>query len=136
MMDEIRSGLAKRPWIGWVVALVVLALSAVTIFLQNRSDSPYSPESMTEMLTIRYTDTDEVERIPRGRLDKLLRGRTSFDPAEGIVNPKTGKPTGFLVDEEEWTAMLARIKAEKERFKAGGSALQPSQPAAAPKGGK
>lgn len=114
---------------------MILALSAVTIFMQNRGDSPYSPESMTEMLTIRYTDTNEVERIPRGRLDKMLRGRTNFDPAEGIINPKTGKPTGFLVDEDEWTAMLARIKADKEQFKSGESALQPTSPKAAPKGG-
>ncbi len=28
---------------------------------------------------------------------------------EGIINPKTGKPTGFPFDKDEWSEWIARI---------------------------
>jgi hypothetical protein len=116
MLDKIREYMARNPWAGWLVALLVFGVAIGTYFFRTQGDSPYSPESMQEMLTVRFTDTDEVIQIPRGRLDKQLRGMGAvLDPTQGIINPKTGKPTGFLVDQSEWDAMISRINSERER---------------------
>ncbi|MFO0858581.1 MAG: hypothetical protein U0640_14630 [Phycisphaerales bacterium] len=122
----------KNPWAGWVAAGLIAALAVGLYFYRmNSGGNIYSPESMTEMLTIRYTDTDDVERIPRGRLDKMIRGREKLDPSEGLINPKTGKPTGILVNEKDWNEMFERIKREKaqakEEAKSGNSPFGPVQ---------
>jgi hypothetical protein len=111
----VRDVLNKYPWLGWVIALLLLGLSIWLYVARTRGAGDYDPDRMKDMLTIRYTDTDEVEKIPRGRLDQMLRrSGDSLDPTKGIINPKTGKPTGFLVDEDEWTTMIERINREKD----------------------
>lgn len=111
----MRDVLNKYPWLGWVIALLLLGLSIWLYVARTRGAGDYDPDRMKDMLTIRYTDTDEVEKIPRGRLDQMLRrSGDSLDPTKGIINPKTGKPTGFLVDEDEWTTMIERINREKD----------------------
>lgn len=128
MLQGLRESLSKKPWIGYALAGILLAVSLYLAFFRSSGESPYSPEAMTEMLTVRYTDTDEVVKIPRGRLDKELRGMGArLDPTQGLINPKTGKPTGFLVDDKEWNTMIARINQEREERKA--------QQAATAKGG-
>ena len=120
MFDKFREAMAVKPWIGWVVALFILAIAAAVFFMRGRSESVYSPDRMKEILTIRYTDTDEVVEVPRGRLEKMMReGGSSLDPSQGIINPKTGKATGFLVDADDWKEMVARINQEKEAARAG-----------------
>jgi hypothetical protein len=119
MLAGIRETMNKKPWIGWVVALFLLGV-AVFFFFRSRSAGadPYSPARMTEMVTIRFTDTDDEITIPRGRLDKELRRQGEhLDPSQGYINPKTGKPTGFLFDKKEWDDMIARINKEKEEAK-------------------
>lgn len=113
-MQTIRDLINKNPWLGWVVAIAVMGVSVWLYTSRSRGDSPYSPDRMTEMVTIRFTDTDEEIKMPRGRLDKELRGRGMvLDPKQGILNPKTGKFTGFLVDDAAWTEMVDRINREK-----------------------
>jgi hypothetical protein len=131
MLDGIRESMAKKPWIGWTLALVLLAVAVVLWVTRGGGGSPYSPERMQETLTVRFTDTDEVVKISRGQLDRELRRRGDrVDPSQGIVNPKTGKPTGFLVDEDEWSAMIERINKQKEEIRA--SAGKQVKPAARP----
>ncbi|HYF15034.1 MAG TPA: hypothetical protein VD971_08200 [Phycisphaerales bacterium] len=133
MLDGIRDSMARKPWIGWTVAGVLLVL-AVALWVTRRSgESPYSPERMQEELTVRFTDTDEVVKIPRGDLDRELRRRGDrVDPSQGIINPKTGKATGFLVDEDEWTSMVDRINKQKAAIRAStGNAGSPVAPASA-----
>ncbi|HEX2839091.1 MAG TPA: hypothetical protein VHN77_13295 [Phycisphaerales bacterium] len=131
----MRDLLNKYPWLGWVIAALLLGVSIWLYLARTSGADAYDPESMKEMLTIRYTDTDEVERIPRGRLDQMLRrSGNSIDPKQGIINPKTGKPTGFLVDEDEWTQMIERINQEKEaiRQESGGKARIAPRPTTTP----
>ena len=119
MGGGIREFINKSPWMGWAFAALLLG-ATVFFFLRSRSggSDPYSPARMTEMVTIRFTDTDDEITMPRGTMDKELRRQgDKLDPTKGITNPKTGKPTGFLFDKEEWDAMIARINKEKEEAK-------------------
>ncbi len=118
MFQNLREFMNKKPWVGWLVAVVFLGASVFFFIRSRSSQDPYSPNRMTEMLTVHFTDTDEEITIPRGRLDKELRAQNNpLDPSKGITNPKTGKPTGFLVDKEEWDAWVARINKEKAEAK-------------------
>ncbi|MFO0831947.1 MAG: hypothetical protein U0637_08890 [Phycisphaerales bacterium] len=128
----MRSILEKYPWLGWALAGLLLGLSIWLYFARTRGATEYDPDSMKEMLTIRYTDTNETEKIPRGRLDQMLRrSGDQIDPSKGITNPKTGQPTGFLVDEDEWSKMIDHINRDKSEAKAasGGKARVVPQPA-------
>ncbi len=126
MIDKVREWLAKNPSTGWVLALLIAVASVGLYYFRSGGESDvYSPESMREELTVRFTDTGETIKIPRGRLDRMLRDRKTLDPAEGITNPATGKPTGFLVDEDEWSGMLNRIKTERDAFRSGQAGSAP-----------
>lgn len=113
-MNTIRELLAKKPWLGWACAAFFLALAVFVYFKRSGSDDPYSPDRMVELVTIKFVDTGDEIQMPRGRLDKELRGRGgSLNPEEGVINPKTGKPTGFPFDKDEWSEWIARINKEK-----------------------
>ncbi|MFZ4574489.1 MAG: hypothetical protein ACOYN0_08835 [Phycisphaerales bacterium] len=113
-MNMVRELLAKNPWIGWIFAVMFLGLAVFIYFKRSGSDDPYSPDRMVELVTIKFVDTGDEIQIPRGRLDKELRGRGgSLNPEEGIINPKTGKPTGFPFDKDEWSEWIARINKDK-----------------------
>src|SRR5207253_662796 len=97
MLTRFREFMNKSPWMGWALAALLLCVSVV-FFIRARGpgSDPYSPERMRQMVTIRFTDTDEEVTMPRGTVDKDLRRQGDhLDPSKGIVNPKTGKPTGF-----------------------------------------
>lgn len=47
----------------------------------------------------------------------LRESGRQLKPDEGLVNPKTGKPTGVLVAESEWTETVARLNAERDQVK-------------------
>ena len=113
-MINIREQMEKKPWLGWSVAGVLL-LVAVFIYVSRSSNSdPYSPERMTEMVTIKFTDTGDEIEIPRGRLDKELRGRGgALDPSQGVINPKTGAATGFPFNKKEWEDWIKRVNEDK-----------------------
>ena len=114
----VRDLINKKPWMGWTLAGVLFALMVFMFIRSGKSESPYSPERMTEMVTIRFSDTGDEMTMPRGRVDKMLRERgNKLDANEGITNPKTGKPTGFIFNKKEWDEMIARINSEKEAAK-------------------
>ena len=134
-MNTIRELLAKNPWIGWIFAAMVLGLAVFIYMKRSGSDDPYSPDRMVELVTIKFVDTGDEIQIPRGRLDKELRGRGgSLNPEEGIINPKTGKPTGFPFDKDEWSEWIARINQEKTEAGAAttNKVVRPDAPAQLP----
>lgn len=117
-MDRLREFLQRSPWAGWLFAGLILAASMVVYLSRTTSDDPYNADRMREMVTIKFTDTGDVIEMPRGRLDKELRGRgDTLDPTKGIINPKTGEPTGFLYNKREWETMIERINAEKKEIR-------------------
>jgi hypothetical protein len=118
MLGSVREFLNKSPWIGWALALLLLCASIFFFIRGQRNPDPYSPDRMKEMVTIHFTDTDDEMTIPLGRLDKELRLQGDhLDPSKGYINPKTGKPTGFLTAKKEWDDIIARINKEKEEAK-------------------
>jgi hypothetical protein len=109
----------NKPWLGWVLFVIVLGLAVYFFLTGGRSNSPYSPDRMKETVTIRFTDTNDEIEMTRGQLDKEVRRRgEAIDPTQGIINPKTGQPTGFLFSKSEWEEMVKRINAEKAAIRA------------------
>jgi hypothetical protein len=114
----MREFLKKNPWLGWVLCVVLLGISAWRWF-GGTETSPFSPERMQETVTIKYTDTGDTAEMPRGRFEKMLRDAgTKLDPNQGLINPKTGKPTGFLFNQKEWEDAVARVNEAVDRARA------------------
>ena len=68
---------------------------------------------LSEMVTIRCRDTGKEWKLARGVMEKQLMMRTyPVNPEEGLVNPDTGKPTGFPVD--DWRRTIDRINAVRK----------------------
>jgi hypothetical protein len=113
-MQALREFLAKRPFIGWIVAGVCVLVAAFVIYRNSSSNSPYSVDRLGEMVTIKFSDTGEEITMPRGRFEQMLWDRPApIDPTQGIVNPKTNQPTGFLYNKNEWEETVSRINGER-----------------------
>ncbi len=133
-MNKIRTILQQKPFVGWIVAGVLALVAVYFATSGSRTKQMYTPDSMTEMLTIRYADTGTEATIPRGRLlrDLLDSNDGKLDPTKGHINPETGKPTGFPFNKELWDGMVAQVNADRERVQNKGRtpAPAPAQPAA------
>jgi hypothetical protein len=106
----MREYLKKYPWLGWALCLVLLCLTGYLWWDRSRNDSPFSPDRMLEEVTIKYSDTGETVTMPRGRFEKMLRSTgEKIDPSKGLINPKTGQPTGFLFHQAEWETSVKRV---------------------------
>ncbi len=111
---SLRDTINQKPWLGWTLAGAFLAVG-VGYFAWSRTaaSDPYNPERLQEIVTIKFTDDNSTMQIPRGRLEKMLAERPELNENEGITNPKTQKPTGFLYNEADWKEMVKRINADK-----------------------
>jgi hypothetical protein len=124
MLSRFREFVNKSPWLGWILAAVLLAVSVVFFMRGQRGTDPYSPGRMQETVTIRFTDTNDEMTMTRGQMDRDLRkSGPKLDPSVGIINPKTGKPTGFLFNKSEWDEMITRINREKEEIRQTGGKI-------------
>ncbi|MFG0314347.1 MAG: hypothetical protein ACF8LL_09205 [Phycisphaerales bacterium] len=116
-MHKLRTLLKDSPWIGWAVAGGFLLLSVVLYTrLSGGGGGAYSAERMSEMVTIKCVETGEEWEMTRGLMEQQLRRRgTELSPEEGLLNPSTGRPTGFPFDKGEWRETVERINREKQR---------------------
>lgn len=116
-MASPRKLLERNPWVGWVIAASMFVVAGYMWYSRSGSrGDPYDPERMKEMVTVKYLDTGEEEQIPRGRIEKMLREQpVPLDPEKGLINPKTGQPTGFIFDKVDWDSTINRINREAER---------------------
>ncbi|MBC7833782.1 MAG: hypothetical protein H7Y88_01615 [Phycisphaerales bacterium] len=113
-MGKIRDAMNKNPWIGSTIAVVLLVGAAAYWFFGRGSGGTYSRERMSEMVVIRDSETGDTWEMRRAELELALRERSgAIDPKQGIVNPKTGKATGFPVD-RQWTETVKRLNEERE----------------------
>ena len=117
-MQRLREMLGK-PAVGWSVAAIALLVAAYSLFRFGfGTNGPYDPRRLQQDVVIRFTDTEEEIKLPRGRFEAMLRERgKAINPSEGLTNPKTGKPTGFLVAKDEWEEACLRIQNENAETK-------------------
>lgn len=108
----LRESINEKPWLGWVMAGVIL-VGAIVMYMRmsGGSSDPFSADRATDMITIKFTDTGETMDVPQGRLIQQLidRGK-DVDPGKGFLNPKTGAFTGFPYDKKTWDGMVDYIK--------------------------
>lgn len=130
-MNQVRA-ILRNPAIGWAIALLAVGFAVWMLIRSLTSSSPYDPARTTQEVTIRFTDTGDELTMSRGRFEKELRGSgRELKLDEGIINPKTGKPTGFLVAADEWKETVARLNLE--RSEAQGASPWGNTPATPPK---
>lgn len=114
-MNKIRELLQKSPWMGWAVAGLIFAVAVYMYMRGGGGSDPYSPDRLTQTVSIRFADTGEVVEMRRGEMEKDLRSRAGrLDPGAGIINPKTGQATGFPYSKSDWEKTIDRLNAEKE----------------------
>ena len=116
-MSNILEQVKEKPWTGWALAGVIL-IGAVVMYIRltGGGGGDFDGNSMGQMITIKYTDTDEEEQMTRGELLKRMltdSGGAAIDPNKGIVNPKTGKPTGFLHDKGKWNTLVKDVNEQR-----------------------
>ncbi len=118
MLANAREFMNKSPWMGWALAGLLLAFSAFWLMRGQRSSDPYDPERMKDSVVIKFSDTGEEITMTRGELDRQMRrSGDKLDMTQGVINPATGKATGFPFNKSEWEEMITRINAEKQEFK-------------------
>lgn len=106
----MRDLLKRQPLLGWALAAAMLLLAGFFAWRNYQADDTVQ---LTQMVTIRCTETGETWQVPRGALEKDLYMRAyPVDPNQGLVNPKTGKPTGFPID--DWAATVASVNAARK----------------------
>lgn len=136
-MAGIVEQIKEKPWTGWALAGVIL-IGAVVMYIRltGGSGGEFTGGSLGEMITIKYTDTEDEERMTRGDLLKrMLRdsGGGPIDPSRGLVNPKSGKPTGFLHDKGTWDRLVRDVNIERAAANKTPTAPSAPQAPAAPK---
>lgn len=105
----MRSFLKERPMLGWVVAG---ALMLVAAFMLYRQFTGGQVQELSQQVTIRDSETGDTWELTRGAMEKELYMRPlPIDPNEGLLNPKTGKRTGFPVG--DWKETVTRINEER-----------------------
>jgi hypothetical protein len=120
-MKRIRDFINSKPWLGWAIAGVFLLLSVVLYFSISGRGDTYSVERMSETVTLKCAETGEEWTMTRGLMERQLRSRTgSLDASQGIINPKTGKPTGFLFSKSEWEETVDRLNKERREVQESG----------------
>lgn len=132
-MNRLRT-LLQSPTIGWSAAGLCLLLALFLLFRSVFSSSPYDLSKLSEVVTVRFTDTNDEITLTRGEFEKQLREvQGVLTKEKGILNPKTGQPSGILVATREWTETVNRINQEKEWARqnspwgASGAAAQPAK---------
>ncbi|MCC6427071.1 MAG: hypothetical protein IT435_09665 [Phycisphaerales bacterium] len=115
MVDRIRDFINKSPWLGWVVAGVILVGSFFVYRFMSGSGDPYSVERLSEMVTIKCVETGEEWEMTRGQMELELRQRQGMiKDGEGLQNPKTGKFTGYPFSKREWSETVKRLNEARQ----------------------
>ena len=109
-MKKLRELMQNNPMLGWGVAALLTLGAAFMLF--TRLTAKNETAQLTEMVTLRDSETGETWKVPRGVMEKELWLRAHpLDPNMGMLNPKTGKPTGFPID--SWKETVESINIER-----------------------
>lgn len=112
----VRETLNSKPWIGWCVALVAVALAALFYFRGTTDNAPDSVDTLSQSVTIRCTETGNEWEMNRGQLmEMLLLQPGPIDPSRGIPSQfADGRPTGVIVDKDAWSETVEYVNTLKE----------------------
>lgn len=109
-MNKLRDLMQRNPMLGWGVAALLTLGAAFMLF--SRLTAKNETAQLTEMVTLRDSETGETWKVPRGVMEKELWLRPHpLDANMGMNNPKTGKPTGFPID--SWKETVESINIER-----------------------
>lgn len=115
MFEQIRKFVNDRPWMGWVVALVILVGSFFVYRMLSGKGDPYSVDHLSEMVTLKCAETGLEWEMTRGEMELELRQRQGMcKPTDGLRNPQTGKLTGFPFSKPEWEETITRLNGERQ----------------------
>jgi hypothetical protein len=107
---SFRDTLEKNPLIGWGIAAILLVVAAVFVYRTVAGSG--EQRELSQMITIRCRETGKEWKVLRGSMEKELMLRPHpLNPDEGLVNPETGKRTGFPVD--DWKELLDSMNQER-----------------------
>ncbi len=112
-----RDLLNQKPWIGYLVVVLVLAAVAYAYWALAGTGGVRDTKRLGEIVTIKDAETGEEWTVVRGKMELELIQRSAdeeLSPKIGLSNPKTGKLTGFPVDGswEETVYRIAKARAE------------------------
>jgi hypothetical protein len=100
----IREFINKQPALGWGLAALAGLIAVFTFFRNIQLDET---SELTQLVTIKCSETGKEWKMVRGAMEKELMMRPyPVNPDEGLVNPDTGKPTGFPID--DWKLSVDR----------------------------
>lgn len=123
---KLRELLNAKPWIAWTIALIAVGV-AVLFYLRNSSGNEIdSVKSLSEMVTVRCTETGQEWEMNRGRLVQMLMQQSGpINVNQGIPSQfAEGRLTGVIVDKNAWEATVNYVNGMKKgissRSKAGG----------------
>lgn len=95
-----------------LLGVIVCALAVVLVLRLTGPENPYTHERLTEEVTLKCRETGFEMTIPRGRMEQMLWDRPApIDPALGLTNPETGRPTMF--PKSEWEQTVQRINDDR-----------------------
>ncbi|MBY0112782.1 MAG: hypothetical protein K2Y21_08175 [Phycisphaerales bacterium] len=104
-----------KPAVGWTVAGLAIAVAAYLFFRSMFGSAAYDLSTLSQSVTVRFMDTGDEITLTRGEFEKQLRAvKGTLTKDTGIINPKSGQPTGVLVASREWEETIARINAERD----------------------
>ena len=120
MLAKIRE---RSPALLWIIIVVLLAAGG--LLMARRPASQSAQQDMASHIVIRFEDTGDEIKMVRGMFERQMMARGiagPVNPAEGITNPTTGKPTGFPVDKEYWEGLVRAANALRKDQPPGGPA--------------
>jgi hypothetical protein len=118
----LRELLNDKPIIGRTIAIIALAIAGFLVIRTMTNQEPDSVERRSEMITIRDTETGDEWTMNRGQFERLLLLHDGLIDVNGGIPSRfsDGRPTGVLVDKDDWQETVSRINAMKEQMNAGG----------------
>ncbi|HHN78932.1 MAG TPA: hypothetical protein ENK11_09725 [Phycisphaerales bacterium] len=101
-----------------MIAVISVAFAGVMYIRGMSNNAPDSISRLSEMVTIRCTETGKEWQMNRGQFERLLMTQDGLiDPNKGIPSKfADGRPTGVLVDKKDWEETVKRINAMKKAY--------------------
>lgn len=118
----LREILNEKPIIGRTIAIASLLVAGFLVVRTMTNKEPDSVARRSETVTIRDTETGDEWTMNRGQFERLLLLHDGLIDENGGIPSQfsEGRPTGVLIDTNDWQETVSRINAMKEQINSGG----------------